>query len=122
MTIKQKPKTIIIHADDAPSVKELVDSISRLKKDYKLLSKFRGSKDIEEPESFRQVIGFLETFLKKGKRKLNKEPGELKHIFRITMECLAQLREDEPDLAKEAMDETNFLERISGNVTKSSDH
>lgn len=117
-----KSKTIIIHADDAPSVKELTETISRLKKDYKTLSVIRGTKDIEDPKSFKQVIGFLETFLKKGKRKLNKEPSEVRDIFRVSMEMLADLVESEPDLAKQIMEETNFLNRVNSDVAESGDN
>jgi hypothetical protein len=106
-------KTIVIHINDVPSVKEITDTISRLKKDYGLLSRCKGTKDIEDPESFKQVIAFLESFLKKSKRKLSKDPSELKHIFKITMEMVAQFAEDEPELAKSTMEEINLVERIT---------
>jgi hypothetical protein len=48
-----KKRTIILNSTDLPTVKDIVDSISRLRKDYKLLAKFRGTKDVEDPQSFK---------------------------------------------------------------------
>lgn len=113
MATKVKPRTIIIHADDSPTVKDIVDTVSRLKKDYRLLSKIRGSKDIEDPQSFKNVIVFLESFLKKGKRKLDKDAKNLENIFNVSVESLIDLIEEEPELAKEIIKSTHLKDKLN---------
>lgn len=68
-----KRKTITLNSEDFPTVKAIADSISRLRKDYKLLERLRGSSDIEEPKSFKSVISFLEMLVKREKRNIPKE-------------------------------------------------
>jgi hypothetical protein len=115
----KKSKTIIMHADEVPSVRELVETINRLKRDYDLLSRIKGSKDIEDPNSFKSIIGFLESFLKRDKRKLNKEPGETKQILKISLELVLDLVKEYPDLTKEIAQEINFIERQANGETES---
>jgi hypothetical protein len=84
-----KLKTIILHSGDLPSVKVFVDAISRLKKDHALLSKIRGSKDIEDPESFIHMVSFLESVLLKEKRKLSKDESPLNEVGHVLLTLAA---------------------------------
>lgn len=66
-------KTIVIPTDEIPCRKDLVDTVSRLKKDYELLRKIRGTKDVEDPEAIIRVANFLAGLVQRGRRKINKE-------------------------------------------------
>lgn len=75
-------KSIVLRAEDTPSAKQIVDAVSRLRKDYTIVSRIRGKADIEDPESFRAVAGFLEMLLKREKNNLG---GASTHQFMETM-------------------------------------
>jgi hypothetical protein len=102
----------VLHSSELPTAKQVVDVISRLNKDYSILHRFRGSKDIEDPQSMHAVILFLENFLKKGKRRLSKEPNEIKDMFKVSAEMMIELRHEHPELVEEMMEEINFTERL----------
>ena len=84
-----KKKTIILNGSDLPTFRSFVDVISRLRKDYALLSRMRGTKDIEEPESFKSVIGFLENFVKREKRNLPKDKEPVDKCMEVMLEMVA---------------------------------
>lgn len=84
-----KPKTIILHSSDLPSVKVFIDAISRLKKDHELLSRIKGHKDIEDPSSFIHMVSFLESVLLKEKRKLSKEDSPLNEVGQVLLTLAA---------------------------------
>jgi hypothetical protein len=75
-------KSIVLQAGDTPSAKQIVDTISRLRKDHAIMSRIKGKADIEDPESFRVVAGFLEMLLKREKNNLG---GASTHQFMETM-------------------------------------
>ena len=85
-----RKKTIVLNSEDFPTVKAITDSVSRLKKDYGLLSKFRGSKDVEEPNSFKSVISFLEMLIKREKRNIPKEKKFIDNHLEIMTEMVAE--------------------------------
>lgn len=102
-------KSIIIQADDAPTYKEIIDAVSRLRKDYELLSKFRGNKDKEDPESLRKVASFLEMLAKREKRNLRKSESFIddSHDILIEMFCNEVKDMDDWEL-KRTMKETSL--------------
>ena len=102
-------KRIMLNAEDLPTAKNLVDAISRLSKDYRLLSKFQGTKDIEDPESFRRVVGFLEMLVKREKRNLPKTESTEGKYMEIMIEAVAaHLAEMDPWEAKCTIQETGL--------------
>lgn len=103
-------KSVILMAEDLPSTKSLVDSISRLRKDYSLLQRLKGSKDIEDPDSFKRVIGFLEMLLKREKRNLPKTETD-PNFMEVMIEIVAlHISEMDPWEAKCVIKETGLLE------------
>lgn len=78
-------KSIIISSADLPTYRELIDTVSRLKKDYQLLSKIKGTKDVENPESLRTVASFLEMLAKREKRNLPKEESSIDNSHDIML-------------------------------------
>ena len=84
-----KRKTIILNGNDLPTVKAITDTISRLRKDYTLLFKLRGSNDVEEPDSFKSVISFLEMLVKREKKNLPKEKKFIDNHLEIMIDIVA---------------------------------
>ena len=104
-----KKKSIILHSDDIPCVQDLVHTISRLQKDYKLLSKMRGTKDIEDPAAFRVVTSFLEMLISREKRNLSKEPEMVDDTtMEILMNVLYSHFEESDDRTIEAIEKTGL--------------
>jgi hypothetical protein len=100
----------MVRSGDLPSLPDLVDTISRLKKDYKLLSKIKGSKDIEDPESFRRVCGFLEMLIGRHKRDLEKERFETEGNVEVLMLMLSDLLVDPEAGTKDLVEKTKLGE------------
>lgn len=84
-----RKRTIILNSDDFPTVKAITDTISRLRKDYQLLAKLRGSNDIEEPDSFKSVISFLEMLVKREKKNFPKEKKFIDNHLEIMIDIVA---------------------------------
>jgi len=105
-----KRKTIILNGGDLPTVKDIVDTISRLRKDYKLLSKFQGTNDKEDPNSYKSVIAFLEMLVKREKRNLPKEKeGVIDNHMDIMIDMVATHMSEMDDWeVKRTIEETNF--------------
>jgi len=99
-------KSIIIGADDVPTFKEILDTVSRLRKDYKLLSKIRGTKDAEDPESLRKVAAFLEMLAKREKRNLRKSESTFTETHELIIQMLCDQLEgmDEWELKRTIQD------------------
>lgn len=89
-----RKKTIILNSEDFPTVKALTDTISRLRKDYKLLERMRGTKDIEEPSSFKSVMSFLEMLIKREKRNIPKEKDYIDNHMEIMITMVGDYLED----------------------------
>ncbi len=116
-----KSKSVIIQSDDMPCFKHMIDTISRLRKDYTLLKRIKGAKDKENPESFRSVIGFLEMLIGREKRRLPKEEDVFidDNSLEILMEVIVDhLQNCEDDL----IESTNLGKWARDYATKSSNN
>ncbi len=91
-------RKIILQANDAPTYKELVDTSSRLRKDYSILFNRKGKRDIEDPNSFKRVSGFLEMLAIREKRNLPKEESGTNSTRDVLMQMLS---DDLKDISKE---------------------
>ena len=60
-------KNLIISQSDLPTEIDILHTIARLRKDYRILAEIKGCADIESAGSFLQIIGFLEVVSKMGK-------------------------------------------------------
>ena len=110
-----KRKTIILNGNDLPTVKAIIDTISRLRKDYSLLSKIRGSSDVEEPASFKSVISFLEMLVKREKKNLPKEKEFIDNHFEVMIDMVAARLLDMEDWElKRTVEETKLKELFGG--------
>jgi len=104
-----KNRTIILNSDDLPSVKAITDTVSRLRKDYSLLSKLRGSKDVEEPSSFKSVISFLEMLVKREKKNLPKDKAFIDNHLEVMIDIVAAHMSEMDDWElKRTIEETKF--------------
>lgn len=102
-------KSIIIGTDDLPSYKEIVDATSRLRKDHKLLTKIRGNKDQESPESMKAVAAFLEMLAKREKRNLPKDDSVFDNSHDILMQMLYdELKDMETEEVHKALARTDL--------------
>ncbi len=90
-------KSIIISTGDVPTYKEIIDAVSRLRKDYKLLTKIRGTKDQEDPESMQIVAAFLEMLAKREKKNLPKSKSVIDDSHDILIQMLCDELKDMED-------------------------
>ena len=102
-------KNIILNVNDVPSVKQLTHAINRLRKDYILYKKMQGNFDVEDPNSLRLVASFLEMFIKRNKKHLQKDINEINIPFDETVNstCNWLLQMDDWEL-KRFIDETHL--------------
>jgi len=102
-------KSIILTSNDVPTFKELLDAVSRLRKDYLLLTRIKGSKDKENPESMKIVAAFLEMLAKREKRNLSKSESLIDdtHDTIIQMLCDELSKMDDWEL-KQTIRETDL--------------
>lgn len=68
-------KKIVLTSEDVPNKLQLQHSVSRLMKDYGLLIKYRGTKDVEDPKSMLATASFLDMLVRRESRNLKK--GEM---------------------------------------------
>jgi len=100
-------KQILINIDDVPSKLELVHAVSRLRRDYDLLSQYRGRKDKEDPESFRVVAAFLEMLIKREGKRLPKRDGAIDDSLDVLIDLLVtQLNQMDDWELKQTVQET----------------
>ena len=104
-----RKRTIILNSDDLPTVKAITDTISRLRKDYSLLSKLRGVNDTEEPDSFKSVISFLEMLVKREKKNIPKEKKFIDNHLQVMIDIVAtHMSEMEDWELQRTIEETKF--------------
>jgi len=116
-----KSRSVIIQSDDLPCAKHILDTISRLRKDYELLQRIKGSKDKESPESFRSVIGFLEMLIGRERRRLPKEEEMI--LEDNSLEILMNIMADHlPQCTDELIESTNLGGWARDYATKSSNN
>jgi len=102
-------KKVILSTDDLPTYKEIIETVSRLRKDYKLLTKIKGTKDTENPDSLKNVAAFLEMLAKREKKNLPKDESFIKnsHDIIIQMFCDEVSNLDDWEL-KQTIQETDL--------------
>ena len=111
-------KRIIVHLQDLPSKKSIIDAISRLKKDYELLRRCRGKKDKEDPNSLRSVMGFLESVM--GQR-VNVE-DEILDDSALEVLMLLMSKHLTEEVSSEYIESTGLGQWARDYATKSSDN
>lgn len=110
---------VLLNPEDMPTVDELLDAISRLRKDYKLLKRIRGSNDKEDPKSLNVVASFLEMLIKREKRNLPKK-SNISNGMDIAIDMVAShlLDMDGWEL-NQTIEETKFkkvMEKLNGPI------
>ena|SRR5688500_5964200 len=108
-------KSLVLNSSDLPTQKELVDAISRLQKDFKLLQRVRGKNDTEDPESFKKVIGLLEILVKRDKKSLPAESsinGSMETMIEIVARHLMDMEDWELKRTIEETGLSKVMERI----------
>ena len=109
--------SIILNVDDLPSADQMLHASSRLMKDYKLLKRMRGSKDIEDPDSLKNVASWLEMLIKREKA-LKKNPKQNSEGFDISINTivlyLLEMEDWELHQTIEETDLKKLMKRLKG--------